>query len=230
MASIYLIRHGQASFGQANYDQLSDLGITQAAHLGASLKTRFGDFDQVYLGSMARHHQTAEACLGAMGQEVEGLEVNPGWNEYDHENILACFDESFATPEGIQNFVKQQKNPKKAFETLFNDAMNRWMSNDYDSDYSESWQSFQDRVRGALTQATETPDAKRIAVFTSGGPITLLSQYLLGVPAERIMHLNWTLLNCGVTKIVTTGNRLFLSSLNEHPHFEGDNSHLISYK
>ena len=82
----------------------------------------------------------------------------------------------------------------------------------------------------AADKASKNTSAKKIAVFTSGGPITLLSQYLLGVDAERIMQLNWTLLNCGVSKIVTTVNRMFLASLNEHPHFEGDHSHLISYK
>ena len=230
MASIYLIRHGQASFGQADYDKLSDLGVQQAAHLGQSLKARFGQFDQVYLGSMLRHRQTAEACLEAMGQHDVELQVNDGWNEYDHENILACFDQDFATPQGIETFVRQQKNPQKAFETLFNEAMNRWMNALHNSDYTETWQHFQDRVRNALTQAIESREGKRIAVFTSGGPITLLSQYLLGVDATRIMQLNWTLLNCGVTKVVTTSNRMFLASLNEHPHFEGDHSHLISYK
>ncbi len=30
MASLYLIRHGQASFGSDNYDQLSPLGQRQA--------------------------------------------------------------------------------------------------------------------------------------------------------------------------------------------------------
>ena len=35
MGTIYLIRHGQASFDSADYDQLSDLGQLQAAQLGA---------------------------------------------------------------------------------------------------------------------------------------------------------------------------------------------------
>jgi broad specificity phosphatase PhoE len=30
MGQIYLVRHGQASFGSANYDQLSELGHEQA--------------------------------------------------------------------------------------------------------------------------------------------------------------------------------------------------------
>ena len=34
MTTIYLIRHGQASFGQQNYDQLSNKGERQAQLLG----------------------------------------------------------------------------------------------------------------------------------------------------------------------------------------------------
>ena len=40
MTSIYLIRHGQASFGKAEYDCLSELGEQQARHLGAGFKAR----------------------------------------------------------------------------------------------------------------------------------------------------------------------------------------------
>jgi len=35
MAELYLIRHGQASFGAEDYDQLSSLGKTQCELLGA---------------------------------------------------------------------------------------------------------------------------------------------------------------------------------------------------
>ena len=42
--------------------------------------------------------------------------------------------------------------------------------------------------------------------------------------------MNWTLMNCGVTKLVSTGSRLFVASLNEHTHFDGaDNKHFITY-
>ncbi len=34
MALLFLVRHGQASFGQAHYDQLSDQGRQQARWLG----------------------------------------------------------------------------------------------------------------------------------------------------------------------------------------------------
>jgi len=66
MAVVYLIRHGQASFGKANYDQLSDLGHQQSIRLGLAWAERLPMFDKVYLGSMLRHKQTANNCLTAM--------------------------------------------------------------------------------------------------------------------------------------------------------------------
>ena len=40
MSVIYLIRHGQASFGTDNYDQLSALGREQSAILGSYFAAR----------------------------------------------------------------------------------------------------------------------------------------------------------------------------------------------
>jgi broad specificity phosphatase PhoE len=234
-----LIRHGQASFGQQNYDQLSPLGELQASKLGEALLPRVGSFDLVCMGSMYRHQQTAELCL-SQKQEDTWI-TNPGWNEYDHQDILAQLSTEFETALGIQSFVKQQSNPKAAFEKLFNDAMNRWMSPEHDDDYVESWTDYQSRIKQAFNDLLDThKEAKKIAVFTSGGPISVISQFLLAIPANNIMQLNWTLVNCGITKVISTGNRLFVSSLNEHSHFEGpdipdsdrqaNNKKFITYK
>ena len=91
MASIYLIRHGQASFGQENYDQLSELGQQQAVRLGQVISKRLPRFDAVCLGTMKRHRQTAENCLNEFGQNLDDLDpvFDQGWNEYDHQDILA---------------------------------------------------------------------------------------------------------------------------------------------
>lgn len=233
MTTIYLIRHGQASFGQENYDQLSDLGQQQAARLGAVLGQRIEPFDAVCLGTMERHKQTARNCLNGFSASFDhdALKFDAGWNEYDHQDILRQFRPEFVTANSMMNYIRQQADPKKAFEKDFNDAINRWMSGDYDSDYSETWSDFTARVHTALNNTlADNSGKKRIAVFTSGGPISLVSQYLIGVPQEKIMQMNWTLLNCGVTKLVSTGSRLFVASLNEHTHFEGAmNKHFITY-
>jgi broad specificity phosphatase PhoE len=233
MSTIYLIRHGQASFGQENYDQLSELGEAQAGRLGQELAKRLAVFDAVVLGTMKRHQQTAENCVAGFGQSLGNLSPTylSGWNEYDHQDILAQFSSEFATAEGMTAFIARQENPKQVFETAFNDAINRWISGKHDADYVESWSAYSGRIHSALRSTIELGEThKNIAVFTSGGPISLVSQHLLGVPAENIMQMNWTLMNCAVTKIVATSSRVFVASLNEHTHFEGsENKRFITY-
>jgi len=224
MATIYLIRHGQASFGKEDYDQLSELGKLQAVRLGQALSQRLSLFDAVFLGTMKRHKQSAENCLAAFNTSLSdvGAAYDEGWNEYNHQEILAKHRPEFATHESMRAFLKAQDNPKKAFELEFNLAIDRWVQSKDSTEYSESWESFKARVHGALEQVlVGTPSSKKIAVFTSGGPISLIAQSLLGVEQEKIMKMNWTLLNCGVTKVVSTNSRVFIASFNDHSHFEG---------
>jgi len=238
MTSIYLIRHGQASFGQENYDQLSETGEAQAHVLGESLSKRIEKIDQVYLGTMLRHEQTATNCLSHFESAFGNKPVNKsdaiyddGWNEYDHKQILLKLSPELSSMKEVMALQAKQSDPKKAFRKYFSDAMTRWMSGRYDDEYTESWKEFTERVHAALQRVvTLSSGAKNTFVFTSGGPISLLSQSLLGVSEEQIMKMNWTLLNCGVSKLVVTSSDMFLASLNEHTHFEGaNNKHLITY-
>lgn len=233
MTAIYLIRHGQASFGQQNYDMLSDLGHQQARQLGNSLGARLGRFDKLFLGSMLRHKQTLQNCLTGMSltHDEHNWQVDANWNEYDHNDIIAQMGPEFVDAPAVKNWLLTQQNPKVAFEKLFNDAMDRWMSGQHCRDYVESWGVYQNRVKLALQTVIESAKgAKKVAVFTSGGPISVVSQYLLGVAATNVMQINWTLVNCGITKLVNSPSRVFLSTLNDHSHFEGKDKSLITYK
>jgi broad specificity phosphatase PhoE len=231
MTSIYLIRHGQASFGKAEYDCLSELGEQQATHLGASFKNRLPGFDKVARGSMQRHQQTADGCSSAMGQKHIEPQLDAGWNEYDHQDILAQFDSQLATAQGVKSYVSQQHNPHKVLEHVIGQAFNRWISSQHNDDYVESWPAYQARIQKALANLISGIDGeKHVAIFSSGGPIALLSQAMLGVPAENLMTLNWTLVNCGITKLIDTRKGVILSSLNEHSAFEGKHKHLLTYK
>lgn len=233
MTAIYLIRHGQASSGQDNYDQLSELGYRQASRLGEVIGARLATFDQIYMGGMLRHRQTAENCLIGFDTNIENENtiIDVGWNEYDHQDILRQFRPEFVDAAGVNEYIAKQENPKYAFEKNFNGAMSRWINGEHDQDYVESWSEFCGRVRAAFDNVIkQSAGKKNVAVFTSGGPISIVTQALLGVPEKNIMQLNWTLLNCGVTKCVSTSSRVFLASLNEHTHFEdADFKSYISY-
>ena len=52
MGTLYLVRHGQASFGADDYDQLSPLGLQQAQRLGAHWLAHGQRFDTVLMGTL----------------------------------------------------------------------------------------------------------------------------------------------------------------------------------
>lgn len=58
MGSIYLIRHGQASFGADDYDVLSPTGIRQAEILGRHLAELGISFDRCLAGDLRRQQHT----------------------------------------------------------------------------------------------------------------------------------------------------------------------------
>jgi broad specificity phosphatase PhoE len=68
VATLLLIRHGQASYGEADYDRLSARGVAQAEALGAYLKTL--RLDAVFHGPLRRQRETAEFA-GLVGSVIE---------------------------------------------------------------------------------------------------------------------------------------------------------------
>ena len=90
MSVIYFIRHGQASFGSNNYDQLSDLGKRQAGLLADFFKRQGLTFHAAYMGDMERQKQTAAITLdGIMVQGCESRQhVTSDFNEHDTHSIL----------------------------------------------------------------------------------------------------------------------------------------------
>ena len=151
MGAIYLIRHAQASFGAADYDQLSELGLIQSRVLGRSLLARGPRTDRIVCGTMRRHEQTAEECLQAMGLAAK-WESDPGWNEYDPRDVMSAYDPRYRDPAVMASELAASDNPRRRFQEIFVQAMDRWVSGAHDSEYTESWAAFCTRVGGALTR------------------------------------------------------------------------------
>src|SRR5690554_7279487 len=88
MATIYLIRHGQASFGRDNYDQLSARGWEQGEVLGRWLRGRVQPA-AIFGGGLRRHRETAEAIARGYGTRLPDIQVLDGLNEFDHQELVA---------------------------------------------------------------------------------------------------------------------------------------------
>lgn len=223
MGEVYLVRHGQASFGAADYDQLSPRGEEQGRILGRWHQQQGLGIDAIALGGLKRHRQTAEAWAAERsGAPAPALwTVDPGFDEYDHREMLMRAHPEAKDEAGLKRWLAESAPSRDAFQQIFAAAMARWMSGQHDDDYRESWPSFHGRCIGALEAlVARAGSSKRLMVFTSGGTISAIVQSLLDLPALRVAELNWSLVNGGVTKLFYQGSRLSLSSLNNYSHFE----------
>jgi broad specificity phosphatase PhoE len=227
MAVIYLIRHGQASWGNRDYDHLSELGIQQSKVLGATLRQRMEQPDMVISGTMRRHRQTAEHTLRAMGLEPQWVE-DSRWNEYDHEQLLRRVQPADNQQTDFWTELMISQDSRVKFQQLFDRALQRWICGDHDQDYHETWQAFQSRIAIALQQTIE--NAGVTLVFTSGGAISAAVRQLWNLPDESWLHVNRVIANATLTKLVKGKQGLHLSTFNEHHHFEGPSRPLLTYR
>jgi broad specificity phosphatase PhoE len=220
MPAIYLIRHGQASFGLGDYDNLSDTGIRQAGILGEHMASKSIKIAQAVAGAMRRHQQTAEGCLRKV-QFPGALRIDPRWNEFDHQQVLRAYQPQYADMGAIAKELMKQPNPKAAFQSIFSRAVERWISGKYDSDYAESWSQFNSRIEDVLTETLQKAEkGGATLVFTSGGVISVAAYKVLGIPAEQSVQLQYRMPNCSVTKLATGHSGTHLITLNEYGFLE----------
>lgn len=222
MSSILLVRHGQASFGAADYDELSATGHEQSRVLGAALAARGVVPDLVVTGGMKRHAQTADGVLDGAGWST-AVDVDPGWSEFDHLQVLAVHDR----PTTVRG-----ESEKAGFQRWFEEATRRWTSGEHDESYDESFAAFTARVGGALTRLAATlPRSGTAVVLTSGGPAAWAAASLLAdTDAARTdlwLRLNPVSINTGTSTVVCGSRGTTLVTYNAADHLSPD---LITYR
>ena len=163
MGVIYLVRHGQASFGDDDYDQLSPLGQEQARHLGEWINDCGLSVAAIATGTQKRHRQSAAACSTlCYAPAEENWQEDAGFNEFDHHEVLVRHRPEFAAPQALKQFLAQAGNPRRAFQQIFSQAVSRWISGRHDTEYAESFASFRERVTTALNRLIEEADRGRM--------------------------------------------------------------------
>lgn len=215
MAELLVIRHGQAAFGQDNYDVLSDLGRKQSQAAGEWLRAMGWVPDRIVTGTLERQRDTAKA-MGLDGTPEE----HAGLNEYDFADLLRARFKG-----DIPDLVKGDR--KTHFRTL-RETVFAWQDDAID-DPSETWGDFTSRVEAARSFATDT-DARRVLVVSSGGVIGQMVAQALGAPAQQMMQLNLQIKNSAMTRFQFSGSLFSLSEFNATPHFAApDRAELMSY-
>lgn len=231
MSTIYLVRHGQASFGAASYDQLSGKGEQQAQMVGDFFQSTLKHTPLVIAGSMQRHQQTAQLALAQNFQDVV-VQTESAWNEFDHQHVFAQYEPRFNQPELLKQDVAQVANPRVYLAKIFDGAIDRWISEQYDHEYHETWLAFQTRVETALQNLCANIDVtghKQAVVFSSGGVISVAVGKVLRLNAKQIFALNWSIANASVTTLRWVDGRLQLLSFNEHHYLKARDAELLTW-
>jgi len=215
---LLLVRHGQASWGQADYDRLSALGERQSTVLGEALASWGWRPDRVVVGAMVRHQQTARAALAAMGQPVVWTE-DPRWNEFDHMAVLHAHRPAWRSRTVMMADLARTGRPRRAFQEVFDAALDRWVAGELDRAVVERFGSFRARVLGGLRALAAGPgDA---IVFTSGGPISAVVADRWSLDGAGWRGVNRVMTNTGVTRLVVGRSGVTLVTVNADVHLDG---------
>jgi broad specificity phosphatase PhoE len=219
MGQLYLIRHGQASFGAQDYDNLSELGRKQAQQLGAYFKQKNLLFDAVMTGTLRRHTQTWQGIAQGAGYTHEPLQW-PGLNEYDSEAVIgAIHPGKLAKPDTPDMYRHHFR--------LLKDGLTQWMNGATSPVGMPSYTDFQRGVTSALDHVRQNYAAEKgsaqsgnVLIVSSGGPISTAVGHILGATPETTIELNLRIRNTSITEFAFTPKRHMLVTYNTLPHLE----------
>lgn len=241
MSVLYLVRHGQASFGAANYDKLSELGERQMRALGQYWVNWGLKIDAVYSGTLDRQTKSA-ACVKEIYESARKKfpdpVIVPEINEYETRHILSgSLSTVLAQHPEIARLAKELAPTgqvdlvanKKAFQKIFAAAMDLWVDEKLNLPGMESWRQFTTRVNSGLDRVIkEQGNGKTVVVFTSGGPVSAAVQRAMKTDDKTALELGWVIANGSITEFRYSGDKFSLAVFNATPHL--GESGLVSYR
>ena len=213
MPAIYLLRHGQASFGAEDYDVLSDLGARQALVAGHELARRGARSPVVASGSLRRQRDTATIAAAALG--VPTADIDTRWNEMHAHELV---DDRLGAPGASAGLTSTE------FQGRLDEAMAQWIDSG-----DPAWHAFSDGALQALTDlAAAIPRGRDAVVVTSSGGTAAVCGRLLGATSGGVIALNRVSINASITTITASPRGLSLVAFNDHGHFLADRTLLTN--
>ncbi|HQS33130.1 histidine phosphatase family protein [Polaromonas sp.] len=211
MGTLYLVRHGQASFGADDYDVLSPLGQQQSLRLGEYFRFKGLTFDAALTGTLKRQLQTYAGICKGMGVEPAASPW-PGLNEYDsHAVIEAIHPQPLDKPTSPEMYREHFR--------LLKQGLAQWMAGVVSPRGMPSYTDFVAGVTSALDHVRKTCEGN-VLLVSSGGPIATAMGHVLATSPETTIELNLRIRNCSVTEFAFTPKRHMLVTYNTLPHLD----------
>lgn len=224
MGELFVIRHAQASFGQADYDRLSELGVRQALLLEAFFNRIGTRFQAIYSGSLKRQVATAEPLRSCFRPDVPQPEFSilPEFDEYDSSAVIrAQLPHLIREDPSLEEDLPRLLADRRAFQRILDRSLSRWMSTPEEAEGLETWPAFNRRVQEGLARIlSESGPGKTVALVTSGGPLSAVLKMALSLSDRETILLSWQIRNASLSTFKYNRDRLTLSSFNNVAHLE----------
>ena len=199
MGTLYLIRHGQASYGEPDYDRLSPHGVQQALAIGR-WAARAG-IGALYAGPMRRQRQTAQYAVEAAAGALPAPEEMPELAEYPAYEMLQHMVPRLVAEDAKFADLTTQPTPR-LLDEAFNTILTGWSRNEWTIEGIEGVDAFVGRIRRGLDRALRAAGSgARLACVTSAGPIGVAVGLVFGIPAERMVRTSITIRNASITEL-----------------------------
>jgi len=235
MATIYLFRHGQASFGADDYDKLSPLGERQASALGEYLRDTGIVLDAAISGSLLRQRETAQLAMASPAGNAPH-HVDPRFNEIDNdEQVKQLLPEIVKINPDLRALVERGFHSSKDYQKVIDAVFNYWVSPACVAPNIQSWADYSGGVHAALNELMASHGSgKTLGVFTSGGTIATMVAHVLGLGGEQTYQFYEPIFNCSVTQIFYSGSKTSLSYFNDRSwlqvHGARSGENLVTYR
>jgi broad specificity phosphatase PhoE len=232
MSTLYLIRHGQASFGTDNYDQLSAVGEQQVRALGRYFSELGERIDHIYSGALRRQTQTAKIIAAELGTSAPPLSIEPSFDEYDSDVMLQTFARSLTPEQLAAAGWPELRHDRKKFQFFLERAARAWVEAQIEAEEMTPWHGFHGRISQALERIMRTHGrSKTLLISTSGGVIGTLVAHVMGLSNHMGIELNWAIHNASITRLIYSSEKVTLSMFNALPHLDrAESRHLITYR
>lgn len=193
MGSLFLIRHAQASYGQADYDRLSTRGHEQARALASPLAA--ATLDQIYRGPHVRHRETAEGAGIANATVIDELAEYPAFAMIQHFMPRLIAEDS--------RFAELTTTPTRELAgAAFKTVLARWMRDEWHGEGVERVGAFAARVRAGLDKILHSvASGARIGVVTSAGPIGVAIGLVFGATEHHMVRTSLVVRNASISEL-----------------------------
>ncbi len=232
MSKLYFFRHAQASYGAANYDQLSSKGEQQAAELGKYLVANNYQFDKIFTGPLRRQKHTFEIVNAIYQQNnlslPEPIELVDLKEHAGPDILKKMIPELVVTVPQVEKWVvEMNENPalkRKNSLLMYEYFMYEWVGGKLNSDGMESWEEFMAAVQNGLNRIlSQTEKGETIGSFTSGGTISALTAQTLNMEdSKKITALSFAIRNTSFSSYLSSQKQFNLLTFNELPHLAGE--------